>query len=98
MHDGALHDALKGDGLHRLDGYVLRDRVDIGVQKLLEVGLELAQVAADVFEDLPGRLVKAQDVQQVLEGQILVSALPCFADSCGQGYFQIALDHDSVSR
>src|SRR5690554_7705347 len=98
VHDRALHHALKRDRLHRLAAQPLGEGVDVGVQKFLQVRLQLPQVASHAFKDLARRFVKAEHVEQVLQGQIFVAALAGFAHGRRKCYFQVALDHGYCSR
>ena len=74
VEDRALHDALKRHGLQRVHVSLAGDGLDVVVEERLKVSLESVDLDPAVTHDLGARVVKAQGVEQVLQGNVFMAS------------------------
>ena len=98
MGDGPLQHPVEADGLDRIVADPPRQRGEAGDEKILQLLLHPANLAAAGFEDLHCQVVVEQAVEDMLDGDMLMLANLGLADGPDQGHFQFVVDHHYISR
>ena len=88
-----LHDALEHGGEHRLDLGVIGELFERPVHEIVELLLELRNVAAAGVDDLDDVAVVQQGVEQMLERHVLVAPFHRLVEGEFEGLLQLAGNH-----
>ena len=75
-----IHNPLESDRLDRLGLCVLGKRLELFIEIGLQFLFELIDVTPDIDENFSGRLIVAEDIEEMLDRQVLVSTLSSLAD------------------